>query len=161
MAAEAYMEITGDNLAGLNELNDPAHFEIFSTMLNSMLNLLNPVEFEAITTALANDPDITTPLILEDFILAVLEEQRTIVALAQENMANNNDTFDPAMVTQAEQDAMQNGAANVKSYYTLRVPPSTTYDGATLYHDNCSSCHQPLDVTTKTWPECCRYPDRY
>jgi predicted CxxxxCH...CXXCH cytochrome family protein len=150
MAAEAYMEITGDNLAGLNELNDPAHFEIFSTMLDSMGNLLNPVEFEAIITALANDPDITTPLILEDFILAVLEEQRTIVALAQENMANNNDTFDPAMVTQAEQAAMQNGAANVKSYYSLRVPPSTTYDGAALYHDNCSGCHQPLDVTTKT-----------
>ena len=149
MAANAFMEITGAFEVGLNELNDPDHLEIFITMLNTMLNLLNPEEFKTITEALAKDPDVPTPPILEDFILAVLAEQRTIVALAQEDMMNNNGTFDPAMIAQAEQDAMQNGVANVKFYYTLRVPPSTTYDGATLYHDNCSSCHQPLDVTSK------------
>jgi len=146
MAVDAYLQITGG--PGLNELNDPVHLEIFNTMLDTMGNLLNPVEFETITDALATDPDITTPLILEDFILAVLAEQQTIVALAQEDMANNN-TFDPAMVAQAEQDALNSSVAKVKSFYSLRVPPSTTYDGATLYHDNCSSCHQPLDVTTK------------
>ena len=102
MAVDAYLQITGG--PGLNELNDPVHLEIFNTMLDTMGNLLNPVEFETITDALATDPDITTPLILEDFILAVLAEQQTIVALAQEDMANNN-TFDPAMVAQAEQDA--------------------------------------------------------
>lgn len=148
MAVDAYLEIAGAFGAGLNGLNDPGHFEIFSTMLNTMQNLLNPGEFANITGALANDPDVPTPLILEDFILAVLAEQRTIVALAQEGLANNN-TFDPAMVVLAEQDAMNNSVANVKFYYNQRVPPSTVHDGATLYHVNCAGCHQPLDVTEK------------
>ena len=77
MAVDAYLQITGG--PGLNELNDPVHLEIFNTMLDTMVNLLNPVEFETITDALATDPDITTPLILEDFILAVLAEQQTML----------------------------------------------------------------------------------
>jgi len=148
MAADAYMEVAGNFQAGLNELNDSDQFEIFSSMVNSMNSLLNAAEFETIRAALSNDPDITTPPILEDFILAVLEEQQTIIALAKEDMESSGN-FSPALVEQVVQDARNNAITNVKSYYSQRVPPSTIYDGALLYHDYCSSCHDPLDVTTK------------
>ncbi|KPK26499.1 MAG: hypothetical protein AMJ61_08735, partial [Desulfobacterales bacterium SG8_35_2] len=149
MAVNAYMEITGLFEAGLIEMNDPAHLAIFDTMLNIIVNLLNTGEFETITAALANDPDVTTPLIPEDFVHAAMAELRTIIALAQEGMANNNGTFDPVIIMQAEQDALQNCVENVKSSYSQRVPASTAHDGALLYHDNCAACHQPLDVTEK------------
>ena len=148
MSANAYMEVTGNFQAEVDELNDSGHFEILSTMINSLENLLNSVEFETISAALESDPDVTTPVILEDFILAVLAQQRTIIAGAQEDMASNGN-FNQTLVGQTVQEAMNNSVADVKSYYSLRVPPSTTHDGVLLYHDNCSSCHQPLDITTK------------
>jgi predicted CxxxxCH...CXXCH cytochrome family protein len=148
MAANAYMEITGTFQAGSNDLDDPDQFQIFSSMVNSMTSLLNPEEFEAIIATLSNDPDVATSPILEDFIFAVLAEQRTIVSLAKEGMESSGN-FSPTLVEQAVQEAIQNGVANVKSYYSQRVPPSLTHDGVALYHDNCSSCHQPLDITEK------------
>ena len=148
MAANAYMEIIDDFHAGLNELNDYEHFEIFSSMLDTMQNLLDPVEFETIIAALSGDPDVSSSIVLEDFILAVLAQQQTIVALSKENMETAGG-FSPDLVEQALADAMQNSIADVKYYYSQRVPPSTTYDGAALYADNCSSCHNTLASTRK------------
>ncbi len=146
MAANAYMEVTGDYQAGMNGLNDSEHFQIFSTMLNAMENLLNPEEFAAIRAALADDPDMTGPPILQDFIRAVVLQQQTIVISTLEGMENNG-TFNQAMVDQAVQNVKGNGAAMVKNSYSQRVPLSDSYDGMTLYHDNCSACHGILDAT--------------
>jgi predicted CxxxxCH...CXXCH cytochrome family protein len=148
MAANAFMEITGNFESGVIEFNDPNYIDIFNSMVNSMVNLLDPVEFETIIDTLSNDPDVTTPLLLQDFIQAVLADQQTIVALTKENIMNSGN-FDQALVDQAVLNAQDNAVANVKSWYNQRVPSSTIYDGALLYHDNCAGCHQPLDVTTK------------
>jgi predicted CxxxxCH...CXXCH cytochrome family protein len=148
MAANAYMEVTGNFEAGMHELNDASHFEIFSTMVNAMENLLNSQEFGAITTELANDPDVAAAPIFEDYVLAVVAQQQTIIALAREGMTNNG-FFDSALVEQAVQDAMGNSFAMVKNAYSQRVPLSVAYDGATLYHDNCSACHGILALTEK------------
>ena len=146
MAANAYMEVTGNFQAGVNDLNDSEQFQIFSSMLNAMENLLNSEGFTVIAGELANDPDVTTAPIFEDYILAVVAQQQTIIALAQEGMTNNG-SFEPALVEQAVQDAMGNSFAMVKNAYSQRVPLSVSYDGATLYHDNCSACHGILAVT--------------
>jgi predicted CxxxxCH...CXXCH cytochrome family protein len=146
MAANAYMEVTGDYQAGMNGLNDSEHFQIFSAMLKAMENLLNPEEFAAIKAALADDPDMTGPPILQDFVRAVVVQQQTIVTSTRENMQNNG-TFNQAMVDQAVLNVMGNGTAMVKDSYSQRVPLSDSYDGVTLYHDNCSACHSILDTT--------------
>jgi predicted CxxxxCH...CXXCH cytochrome family protein len=148
MAANAYMEVTENFLADANQLNDFSQFEIFSSMIDAVGTLLNAGEFENIAAALANDPDMTSPLILDDFILAVLAQQQTIVALAKEDIMNNG-VFSPVLVDQAVQEARGNAVTKVKMYYSQRVPPAASYDGATLYHDTCSTCHDTLDSTSK------------
>jgi len=148
MAANAYMEVTGNFHAGINELNDAGQFEIFSTMVNTMKNLLNAQDFATIAADLASDPDVTAAPIFEDYILAVVTQQQTIINLTREGMANNG-IFDPAQVEQALQNVMRNSVAMVKDAYSQRVPLSMSYDGETLYHDNCSACHGILALTEK------------
>ena len=148
MAANAYMEVTGNFHAGINELNDNKNFEIFTTMLGAILNLLNPLEFENISATMSSDPDVASAPVLTDFIQAVLAQQYTIIALAREDMTKYGD-FSPALVEQAVQNAQANSVAEVKYYYRQRVPPSTVHDGARLYHDNCAGCHEILAITEK------------
>jgi predicted CxxxxCH...CXXCH cytochrome family protein len=148
MAANAYMEITGNFRAGMHELNDNSQFEIFSSMINAIGDLLNAGEFANVTEALSNDPDVTTSPILEDLIRAVLAQQQTIIALTKEDMAHNGG-FSPVLVEQAVLNARDNAVSKVKFYYSQRMPLSTSYDGETLYHDNCSGCHGILASTGK------------
>lgn len=148
MAANAYMEVTDNFQAGINELNDAGQFQIFSTMVNTMKNLLNAQDFATIAADLASDPDVTAAPIFEDYILAVVTQQQTIINLTREGMANNG-LFDPAQVEQALQNVMGNSVAMVKDAYSQRVPLSMSYDGETLYHDNCSACHGILALTEK------------
>jgi predicted CxxxxCH...CXXCH cytochrome family protein len=148
MAANAYMEVTENFQAGINELNDAGQFEIFSSMVNAMENLLNAQEFSTIAADLASDPDVTAAPIFEDFILAVVNQQQTIINLTREGMANNG-PFDPTQVELNLQNVMGNSLAMVKDTYSQRVPLSVLYDGATLYHDNCSACHGILALTEK------------
>ncbi|KPJ97375.1 MAG: hypothetical protein AMJ60_11505 [Desulfobacterales bacterium SG8_35] len=148
MAADAYMEATGNYLAGWNELNDYDQFVIFRNMVSAMKNLLNAGEFENVRAALSNDADMTEPLILEDFILTVLAYKQTIVAQAKEDMESYGD-FNPALVEQAVINAKGNAVVSVKFYYRQRVSATSSHDGAALYNDNCSLCHDYLAYTNK------------
>jgi len=148
MAANAYQEISDIYYTGVNPVTDYSQFEIFSSMVNAIQNMLNPLEFESIAAAVSIDPGATAPLILEDFILAVLTQQQTIVAMVKDDLASTGN-FSSIRVALAVQYARESMIANVKSFQNLRSSQSTINDGAALYSLNCAGCHQPLNTTDK------------
>jgi len=148
MAIEAYMEITGNFLAGANELKDDEQVQIFGSMVQAQRNMLSAAEFSRIRDMLAGDPAVASPPILGDLILAVLQQQQTLIALVKEDMATNS-KFNPTLVHQTIQTDLEQNAAMVKAICQTRGSMPTTLDGLTLYSENCSGCHGAIDATTK------------
>jgi len=148
MAVEAYMEITGIFRPTLSDLNNASQAQILSSMGAAIRNYLNATGFTLASIALAGDPQMTGPLTLGDLIMAVVQQQQTLIALTKANLAANG-AFNPAMVNQAVLNNLAQTIPLAKNRFMGRQPQGMVMNGAILYSDNCAGCHSALATSSK------------
>ncbi|MBU1739730.1 MAG: CxxxxCH/CxxCH domain-containing protein [Proteobacteria bacterium] len=147
MAVNDYMEITGNFQVTGNDLQRTSQATILNSVSNALRSRLNAAEYNRIKNELAQDPQLTGQPTLGDMIMAVLQQQQTLVASTKEDMSVRG-TFDPGLVNQTVTDGKAQLVAMVKEQHQLGTQPPAG-SGVTLYADYCAMCHNALSSSSK------------
>ena len=148
MAVEAYMEITGNFRPTFTDITKTSNAQILNSMGAALRTSLSAAEFTRVSTSLAADPLMTGPLAIGDLIMAVVQQQQTLISLVKSDMTANG-VFNPAVVTQNVSNATTQIAAMAKSQFMARMAQAALIDGIALYDTYCFECHDSLASTTK------------
>ncbi|NTV14342.1 MAG: CxxxxCH/CxxCH domain-containing protein [Desulfobulbaceae bacterium] len=148
MAVEDYMEITGNFRPTLGSLNNVIQNLILNSISGAVRSTLSAAEFARISQALASDPQVAGPITLGDLIMALVQQQQTLISLIKTEMASKG-FFDPALVNQNITDSKSQILTLVKNQFMARMAQATLTDGIGLYDANCVSCHGALASTSK------------
>ena len=144
MAMNDYMTISGNYRATTDDLDNYEQLGILRGVAGALKSRLNAAEFDRIRTELEQGPQGGVQPTLGHLILAVLEQQQTLVELVREDMKNRGG-FDPAVVERTVDNGRQQLAELVKTH----MSPAPN-NGAMLYKENCAMCHNGLATSTKT-----------
>ncbi|MBU0676467.1 MAG: CxxxxCH/CxxCH domain-containing protein [Proteobacteria bacterium] len=148
MAAEAYLETTGNYRPTQADLNNDNQTKILNAMGEAMRSTLTVDEFNRINSELDNDPQVAATLPLDDFIKIAVQQQQTLISVVKTDMGEHG-SFNQELVTQTVTNNQEQMVAMARDMLGVTLPDPTPADGATLYADNCADCHGDLTFSRK------------
>ena len=153
MAVNALLAVRNNYQLGSSAFTDPTNTAMLDSFGQAMREL---VSSDLLTQLAATVSNGNAPLTLGDVISGAAKSGTSIVSIVRASMQNNGGTFDPTMIQNAVSDALAQASTTVGGFYNQRTSGgssssgSTATDGATLYANDCASCHGPLATSAKT-----------
>jgi predicted CxxxxCH...CXXCH cytochrome family protein len=135
---------------GPKALSDTTNQTLFTSVVSAVQQTISSGAFVNLTSQITVDP--TSPPTVGDMIhTAVLLEKQMVQQVRADILAGNTMTVDT--INSIVQTALSNAASVFQGVYDQRTSgqtgTTTTPDGATLYANNCATCHGPLASSTK------------